>query len=356
MRYTSKVDSAKISIPLEYCDIINKDLIDFYQLDRTNLVTGEVETVKEYQGEPFILNTNYGTYYKIWIEKQPYGKGLSKPFLALLVNSKHLGKHYFKGITKDTVSLLYDNIMSKNVFKCTFDDFLKARYNDTDIAFDFKCKKESFEILKKNIKNSTLYPHLWAVTNKHNNSGIWTPKTPTSVKPRNFATPSKPYIKFYSKQIDFQYKSKLFADKFNLHNQAKDIVRYECTIKNHKHKELLKINELKTLGDLLNSDLNKIASDMFRRYFERCKFVKSKSYTPMDYVLINFINDLIEAGRTEEQIFEHFNNVPSSRKSKANLRKKYFELRRSNKIDKELLEANEISSNVFDFLGVSLRK
>lgn len=351
--YNLKVDSAKISISLEYCEILNTDLLDAFQLDRTNLVTGEVETVKQYKGEPFILNTDYGTYYKIWIEPQLAGKGVSKLYLSVLINSKHLGEHYFKGITKDTVSLLYQNIMEQNVFKCSLEDFLDARFIDTDIAFDFKCTAEHFEILKQNIKNSTLYPGLWASTHKSKNSGIWTPKTPSNIKPRDFATPSKPYVKFYSKEIDFKYRSNIFANHFGLVKQAENIVRFECTIKNSRHKELLKIQHIKNLKQLLNSDLNKIASDIFKRYFEKRKFVKSKSETPMDKVIIDLVNMAIKKGATKNDIYKIFDRADISRKSNHNLVSKYHKLYSENKIKKDLLEANETSKNVFEFLGVS---
>ena len=351
--YKIKIDSAKISILLQDCEIINKDLIDEFQLNRTNLNTGETETIKEYRGEPFILNTNYGTYYKIWIENQISGKGISKPFISVLINSKHLGINYFKGITKETIKDLYDNIMQQNIFKCSFGAFTDARYIDTDLAFDFQCTTDHFEFLKQNLKASTLYPELWATTSTSKNSGMWTPKTPTNIKPREYATPSKPYVKFYSKEIDFKYRSNLFANHFGLVKQSENIVRFECTIKNSKHKQLLKISSLKTLHDLLNADLNKICTDIFKRYFEKRKFVKSKTDTPMDKLIIELVNLAISKGATKQEIYKRFDRTDVSRKSNHNLVSKYHKLYSENKIKKDVLEANETSKSVFEFLGVS---
>jgi hypothetical protein len=351
--YDLKIDSARISIPIDYCEILNKDLIDTFQLDRTNLNTGEQTTTSTYIGEPFILSTDYGTFYKIWIHNQPSGKGISETFLSILINSKHLGADYFKGITKETVHLLYQNIMEQNVFKCTLNDFLKSRYTDTDIAFDIQdMSKEHFEILKSNIKGSTLYPERWNSTHKPTNSGIWTPKTPKNVKPRDFATPSKPYVKFYDKQIDFETKSNVFAQHFDLIEQSKNVVRFECTIKNSEHKKLLKIRELKTFGDLLNSDLTKIASDIFKRYFEKRKFVKQNTDTPMDKSFVYLINLAISKGATKQEIYKGFDLPDVSRKSNHNLQAKYHKLYSTGKIKKEMLEANETSKSIFEFLGV----
>jgi hypothetical protein len=351
--YNLKIDSAKISIPINYCEILNKDLIDTFQLDRTNLNTGEQTTTSTYTGEPFILNTDYGTYYKIWIENQPSGKGISETFLSILINSKHLGVNYFKGITSATVHLLYENVMQQNVFKCTLNDFLKSRYTDTDIAFDIQeMTKEHFEILKSNIKSSTLYPELWTSTHQPKNSGIWTPKTPRNVKPRAFATPSKPYVKFYDKQIDFETRSNVFAQHFDLIEQSKNVVRFEATIKNSEHKKLLKIQELKTFADLLNSDLTKIASDIFKRYFEKRKFVKQNTDTPMDKLITDLVNMAISNGSTKQDIYKAFDRTDVSRKSNHNLVSKYHQLYKTDKIKKELLEANETSKSIFQFLGV----
>ena len=351
--YNIKVDSAKISIPLHNCEILHKELQDQFVLYKTNLETGVIDLVKEYTGDTFIKQTKYGTYYKIWIETQATKIGASDKFISILVNSKHLGKDYFKGITKETLPKLYENIMLENIFKCSFDDFKKARYQDTDIAFDFKCTDDHFDILKQNIKASTLFPELWTYTSKKNNSGIWTPATPTNIKPRDYATPSKPYIKFYSKEIDFTYKSIDFANHFKLHNEAKEIVRFEATIKNSKHKQLLKISHLKTFDQLLNSDLKKIITDIFKRYFEKRKFVKQTEHTPMDKLLIELTNLAISKGATKNEIYKAFDRNDVSRMSNHNLVSKYHKLYSENLIKKDVLEANETSKNIFEFLGVS---
>lgn len=351
--YDIKVDSAKISIPLHNCEIIHKELQDQFVLYKTNLETGEIDLVKEYTGDAFIKQTEYGTYYKIWIEHQASKIGTSDKFISILVNSKHLGKNYFKGITNETLPELYKNIMSQNIFKCSFDDFKNSRYQDTDIAFDFKCADDHFDILKQNIKASTLYPELWTFTSKKNNSGIWTPSTPANIKPRDYATPSKPYIKFYSKEIDFWYKSTAFANYFQLHTEAENVVRFEATLKNAKHKKLLKITHLKTFDQLLNSDLKKIVTDIFKRYFERRKFVKQTKNTPMDKLLIELTNLAISKGATKNEIYKAFDRTDVSRMSNHNLVSKYHKLYSENLIKKDLLEANETSKNIFEFLGIS---
>lgn len=352
--YQIKIDSCKLSIPIAKCSSISQELSDFFITQKINADTGELHqsNTQEKKRIPYQKNTDFGTYYRIWIEPQISAFGITEDFISILVNSKHLGKDYFKGITKHTIKDIYSNVMELDLFKCSYDDFINSRYQDTDLAFDFKCNVEHFEILKENITRSTLFPELWATTSTAVNSGMWAPKTPSNIKPRDFATPSKPYVKFYSKQIDFETKSNIFAKHFGLIQESKDIVRFEATIKNSKHKKLLKIQTLKTFKDLLNSDLHSIIKEIFKRYFEKRKFVKSKSETPMDKVLIDLIDLAIEKGANKETIFKVFDRVDVSRKSNYNLVQKYHTLYSEDKINKERLEANEVSKNVFDFLGV----
>lgn len=352
--YQIKVDSCKLSIPLEKCNSISQELSDFFITQKINADTGELHqsNTQEKKRIPYQKNTDFGTYYKIWIEPQISAFGITEDFISILVNSKHLGKDYFKGITKQTIKYIYSNIMELDLFKCSFEDFINSRYQDIDIAFDFKCNIEHFEILKENITRSTLFPEMWATTSTEKNSGIWAPKTPSNIKPRNFATPSKPYVKFYSKEIDFQTKSYDFAKHFGLMAESSDIVRFEATIKNSHHKKLLKIDKLKTFKELLNSDLHAIIKDIIKRYFEKRKFVKSKEDTPMDKVLIDLIDLAISKGADKETIFKVFDREDVSRKSNYNLVQKYHTLYAEDKINHERLNANELSKNVFDFLGI----
>ena len=349
--YAVKIDSCKLSFPLDECSNISSELTDFFKEQKINLTTGEVIENDKQKRVPFILNTDFGTYYKVWIENQISNKG-SEEFISILLNSKHLGKDYFKGITKETMKELYEHFIGLNLFQCSFETFKAARYQDTDLAFDFECTFNQFEVLKENVKNSTLFPDFWNSTHQNTNSGIWAPKTNTKVKPRDAATPTKPYIKFYSKEIDFLNKSNIFAKHFDLIPASKNIVRFEATIQNAKHKKVLKIDKLKTFEQLLNADLKVICSDMFKRYFEKRKFVKSKNETPMDKVLIDLIDIAISKGADKGTIFKIFDRADVSKKSNYNLVQKYHKLYAENKINKERLEVNEISKNVFEFLGV----
>ncbi|MCP3654321.1 MAG: hypothetical protein GY766_05415 [Herbaspirillum sp.] len=354
--YHIKVDSCRLSIPLQFCNILNKDLQDYFIDYRLNVETGEQTEIKTSEGIPFILNSDNGVYVKIWVDSQiTFDKKTSKryaePYITLLANSKHLGKDYFRGITKDTLKDLYSYFMDLKVFECDFKYFKNARYSDLDIAFDFKCSQTNFAILKDNILKSCLNKTYFNTTNKDNNSGIW---TPTKYQPRQQATPKKPYIKFYSKEIDFNTKSFDFANFYNLHDKAKNIVRYECTVKNTAHKKRLGLNKYPTIISLLNSDLQIIIRSIFLEYFIKAKFVKNTKLLPMDKLVLDLINECIDNGTSKSKIQSMFNRYDVSPKARQRLLEKYHKLYNSNEINVEKLEANNITKDVFTFLGMDL--
>ena len=358
MQYHFKVDSCRLSIPLNKCTILNQELLDHFTDFRLNQDTGEQITIKEFKGVPFTQKSEDGTSVKIWIEPQTtYSKDTNKVssenYITLLVNSKHLKGDYFKGITKDTISQVYAYMMSLKAFKCTLNSFKNARYADTDICFDFKCDEYNFGILKENIINSALNPMHFHTTNKSDNSGIW---TPTKSDPRKQATPTKPFIKFYSKEKDFLFNSTIFANTYFKEEDYKDLVRFECTIKNHAHKKRLGLNKLPTFISFLNSDLQFLGKAIFSEYFKKTKFVKKTNVKPMDKVVIDMMNELIELGASKTKIQDFFNRYDVSPKARQRLLEKYNELYDAETLNKKKLEANQISKNVFEFLGLDLNQ
>ena len=352
-----KVDSCKLSIPLAHCDVIDKSLSDNYEETRTNIDTGEVEVTKKYKGKPYQLSFDDDTSVKIWIQKQityssETNEKYNEDYITLLLNSKHLGNRYFEGITKDTIELLYRYMMSLEVFKCSFESFSGARYSDIDICYDFKCNENEFSILKNSIKksaNELLYFH---TTDKKDNSGIW---TPTRVDPRKQATPSKPYVKFYSKEADFRYHSHKFANKYFKPKDYKGLVRFECTIKNSQHKKRLSLDK-PTFLDFLESDLQLIAGQIFREYFTELKKTRIAGMTPTEKVLIDLINLSAEKGATKAEIHKIFDRQDIGKMARQRLLKKYDNLYQSEELNKTKLEANRITEDVMKTLGVDLAK
>jgi hypothetical protein len=352
---TAKVDSLKVSIPLIDCEIIDTNLIDRIRVQTINDETGELVKEDVKHGTPTILNNSDGTYIKFWKEGQFfYDKGQRIPtlYVTFLINSKHLRGRYFEGITLDTLPIIYDYLMSFNVVKFSYDTLLNSRYSDTDVCIDFNSTPELFEGLKTNIKALSSRPECWySATNSKDNSGLW---TAAKDEPRKHATPSTPYIKFYSKYEDFTNKSIDFANAYLRTDQFKDVYRFEATISNSKHKEKLGISKCKTFGEFLKLDLQLLIQQLVKEYFTDSKklVMNSGELTPIEKVLVDFMNQLISQGATNTQLFDVFNRSDVSRQAKGILKEKYFKLSSLDEFNRKQLEINSASKDVFEYLGI----
>ena len=351
--YTPKIDSTLLSIPLDKCTIIDSNLVDIVTTLKVNNTTGEAISSNEKKGEPYTKRYN-GISFKIWVKYQfdyVNGKKVAMPYLNFLANSKQLEGRYFEGITKNTYKDYYNVIMALNVFKCAYKDFQGARYSDTDVSFDFRATDKEFDVLKTNIKKSVLDIRLIHTTNSKKNSGIW---TPTQREPRKQGTPSKPYIKFYSKELDFRHNSKEFADNYFTLDDYKNIIRFEATVINAKHKTRLGIQSGKTFYEFLEFDLQLLCRNMFNEYLTKPKLVKATGLRPLEMIIVKAINKIIEQGGNKNDIYDIFDlsNYTNDRKVKSRMFDRYNKIINNAHINREKLEANTVTRNVFEFLGI----
>jgi hypothetical protein len=242
--------------------------------------------------------------------------------------------------------------MSFNVVKFSYDTLLNSRYSDTDVCIDFNATPELFEGLKTNVKAISTNPALWySPTSSKDNSGIW---TCAKDEPRKHATPTTPYVKFYSKYEDFTNKSIDFANAYLRTEQFKDVYRFEATIKNAKHKEHLGIAKCKTFGDFLKLDLQLLLQQIVKEYFiDNKKLVmKSGDLTPIDKVIVDLMNQLVLSGATNSQLFDLFNRADVSRQARQTLKEKYHKLTALDEFNRKQLEINSASKDVFSYLGI----
>lgn len=349
-----KVDSTKISIQLSKCKILDTNLIDPIQFTEVNINTGEEINSQFKYGKPTVIQNSDGTYLKFWKEKQftyIQGKKYSDLYITFLVNSKHLKHNYYNGITTDTLSQIYDFIMSYKVVYFDYQDLYDSRYTDTDICFDFIVDSDTYENIKEQLKVRSIKPHLFHTSKQDNNSGIW---TPTRTEPRKNATPSTPYFKLYSKEEDFTYKSVDFAKAYLTPSMYKNKYRLEATISNSTHKKKLGIAKCLKFGDFLKLDLQLLIKSIVKEYYERHtqRIYKSKDLTPMEKVLIDMMNDLVKFGLTNQQLQSYFDRDDISRQSKKVLLEKYYKITQLEDFDKNQLNVNSSTNDFFNFIGL----
>jgi hypothetical protein len=357
--FVPKVDSCKISIPLNEVEILDTTLQEQHYTPTINVVSAEVVSEKTTVGRPFIFyDEETHEQVKVWIENQMFyldnGAKATQKYITLLINSKHLHENYFRGITKDTFKDIYEYMMSYKIFYCEYDKFQKARWSDLDICFDFPSTRIEFDTLKKNVLASVRKPSLWTNRTSKSNVGLW---APSEYEPRKTAKkkPTKPYVKFYHKEVDFvSVKSHIgFGQKYLKEEQYKDVGRYEATISDATHKKRLGVDAYKSIWDLITKgDLRTICGQLFREYTDKPKRIVKEGNTPNDKILIDMMNELIERGMTTTELFAIFDREDVSKRTNSNLVSKYHALMNHEQINKEKMEGNSLTKVVMEYLGV----
>ena len=353
MKPITKIDSTRLSIPLRNVELTNSNLIDKISHLKTNTNTGDIIEELTTSGTPYIHHDN-GINYKFWIVNQfSYNNGnrIVEPYISMLCNSKHLKSRYFDGITLDTLSTLYDEYMSLDVFKCTLNVFKSARHTDTDIAIDYEMSKKQFASIKQSIMSNCIDSTKWHTITTNSNSGIW---SPTYKDARGQATPKYPYVKFYDKEIELLNHSKEFYDAYLKDVAVDGVVRYECTIKNSSHRRHLGIVPT-TFVEFLSLDLEEIAKSLFRTYFISHKPMPIPEHlAPSEKVEAEMVNLLIEFGISSQKIYSIYDRKDVSIQSRKLLLKRHKKIMSKEQFDAEKLEANDYAFEFFKEMGVDL--
>jgi hypothetical protein len=361
MLNTMKVDSTLLSIPLDECKILHPKLKDTFQVRLINTTTGDFEDFKKYKGNKLEItkeDTKDGTSYHFAINKQYYypSKGVQETrlYLSFLANSKHMKEGYFKGISKHTFKNFHERIMDMEVFEAPYSSFKNARYSDTDICFDSKCKPDDFQDLIDNFRNSFLADKktCFHSINTTKNKGFW---TPTYRKPRDQASPKLPFMKGYHKETELIYHSSEFFKKHLKYQDFKDLARMEFQVKNSDHKKSLGLSKKKTFWDFLNSDLQLVASKIAKRYIEKPKFKRISKMTNLDLVQQDMIRELLDCGVSPAKIKGFYDREDVSRMARKRLLEKWHELYSQNDINAVIEAKNDVSQTVFEFLDIKKR-
>lgn len=354
-----KVDSCRLSIPLVDCKILDTNLIDRIEVQTANTETGALIKSEYRNGTPTTIKNEDGTYLKFWKENQFFynadGQKIPTLYITFLVNSKHLQKRYFDGITIETLPIIYDYIRSFNIVDFSFEALENARYNDTDICFDFRSSLAEFNSIKTNLKRISTNPELWHTATNENNSGTW---TPTKNKPRDNAKPTTPYFKLYDKEEDFKYNSIDFANEYFELSDYINLRRIEVTVSNSQHKRHLSISNVKTFKQFLSLDLQILLQQITSEYFkEKTRMIVDETkLTPRDLVDIDLLNLLINYGATKSQLFEVFNRSDVSRQARQILVARFHKFINLDEFNREQLELNSATKDVFSFLGIDIKK
>lgn len=316
--YESSIDSFRYKIPLESIDVINMNVLDAMINVKINATTGEVlKQTKTANG---------------WIEipKDGYEIGFSKgdvfgiEYAIIKISSKLLEHRYLEGITMQNIELIYNNIISCKVFEMSFEQFLsEGILTDIDIKKDVELSREDF---KKGIKELAKFSK--PRSRKKFGVNTFTSRNNVGVEWNDRATANaqNPFLKIYDKELESRYKDSLqinkketpFFDTYVDHQELKNRVRMEATIKNKETAKKHGIESL-TLIDVLKltpTELNKIIVDSLNANVQprtpEPRMPKNQNLSPTEiiqYVLLNTLieNQSLDIETAIEYVLGHFN-------------------------------------------------
>lgn len=327
------IDSLKVRVRMEHIAIIDKrivtDFIRYYpsleQLDDDNQPFID-EQIQRHQPFTEIVN---GITYRFYPKAFINAKKIAEEYMVFQLSAKMAKHKYFQGITLENISQIVDDINSFNVIRVTKEKLLQGLWSDCDICKNQLLDERGVNQLFSTI-NDALLPGkapLVSTFRRADNTGM-------EFNKREKANNSLPYCKIYHKGKELLSKSVVFYKQY-LEPMEKSVIdnllRFEYTIKAHKHKEYLREKGFnvpeRTLKDLLSapmSDLNKILSNGLMSYIEpRSKSVIDTENSPIDIMLSYYIENLMKLGYPTDKLlgFTELIQDASSRsraKSKAN--------------------------------------
>lgn len=316
---TGLIDSLKVRVKLSKIHILDKRFIEDYiayypSIERLDDDGNEQQILGDNyrKAEPFVKIIN-GITYRFYVKAFINAQKIAEEYVVFQISAKMVKKDYFKGITADNYRFIVDDINSFGFIKISYEAFLQGLVSDIDICvnqlIDEKSLKTAFSLIQNFALNGKL-PLIQTFQNAKTNR-----VTGMEFNKREKATNTTPYCKIYHKGIELQSKSIDFYNAYLAPMRSAvldNLIRFEFTIKAHKHKQHLaslglKTNQLKTLYDLLklsNNDLLKIAQNGLPCYLEKkSKQELKKEQSPTDVVIQYLIANAILNNQSDEQIF-----------------------------------------------------
>jgi hypothetical protein len=348
--YLPSIDSFKWRLELDSVEIINRNLLDHIINQKTNTTTGEI--IEEIPIQSNSLKVHFDHYHIHFAINKIFGV----EYLVVLINSKLLEHDYLHGITMKNIEPIYNKIMSCNVFRCSFEQFLSGYVSDTDI-------KKDVTLSEKDLKG--VIKHLDAASKAHKRSKYganpFTEKDNLGIEwnTRKGASFTHPFLKVYHKGVESKHsKNREFFEHYIGLDTITDRTRIEVTIKSFREaqKHGFKDNTLLTLLKATTDDLNAIIEHSVTSNLEpRLKKVERKDKTALnnsELIMYLYLTELIkEKGISFNNallhVIEHQECKVQRSRLKTSLTKVYEEQIQGQKYEVKVRSMNSF----FDVLG-----
>ncbi len=318
--HSIEVDSLKLSFELNHYEPLNQIKILDTRLGteyRKITIDGEEMDEKLYKENARQYGADKAPIYMSLVARQDLATKEVKTYLVILINSKHLGAHYFKGIKRHNVGNIYDAIIATKAVRMDYSIFMQGKVTDCDFKMDYQMEFHEWiklnEFARKRTKLHTRSDSGYTRFPKKDN-GIdrenykmygtqWSFRTTTS-----FAT--APYIKMYHKGLEAEHRSSEFFSSYEFEGYGNtvidysDIVRTEYTIKNKKHFKqagMVKDDQDNTLENILNFNYETKLSaliDGFAAHWkkEKARITQVTGLKGVQLMLAALIDDQVKQG------------------------------------------------------------
>lgn len=220
------IDSLKLRIPEKRVTIIDDELKGTWRT--FNDATGNEDSRLAKHNRKYI-ETHDGVKINFQVEKITLSRN-PESFLTLELPSKLLTDRYFEGIQNTTVETVYRRLMSFNIVRFSFNDFVASDCTDIDFKRDL--------VVNQDFDVKTAIQQIYSQSNKPEGSRIYTRQGNMGVqwsdrhKPNAITTP---FLKIYSKGLELQTKQRNFYSAHLSQFDVSGIIRLEATLKNRKH-------------------------------------------------------------------------------------------------------------------------
>jgi len=246
------IDSLRIRIPTNKITNLDNELNQ--EIFKFNGETGEILN----PDNPNIPLTKYiqhnGIKIGFGIKSLLSGKAISEEYLTVEIHSKQLKENYFTGLTPTNIKDAYNYIMSLNVVKFSFEDFINSSCSDVDFKKDILLTQEQYRNLIDKIKEiARPYKEKnkgYHEYNRKYNQGIeWTD--------RRYSKMTYPYLKIYNKYKELTRISEFintYLPEINIKSLIDletNLFRVEFQIKNTAHFNRYGITDI-SLKNILN--------------------------------------------------------------------------------------------------------
>lgn len=373
------IDSLRIRVKMDKVKIIDRRVIDNYVAYYPDIN----ELDDDLKKAPPYTRIHQGITYRFFPKAFINSKRYAEEYMVFQVSAKMLKHKYFQGITIENVQDIVDGLNQWGAIKITKEALLDGLVSDIDICInqliDAKSLETAFSLIRHyplpSCKPLIHFINKLQQVKRVNNPDSEEFSEPLRVKnlgidfnKREKATNARPYCKIYHKGNELQTKSSEFYACF-LSPMRKSVldnlVRFEFTIKNYKHKEYLTKKgynaEFKTFRDLLKipaNDLRAIAMSGLSCYLETAtRSQVNTELSPMDIMMQYYIENLIKLGFDTEKLtgFTYLIDCPVARsRVKSKAKKLINELTgKSEKLD-EKLKRNDRANNFLNNLGFQI--